>query len=128
MCDYPSMNPRTIISIIRATTYTGLGALLGIKGSTMNDLVIPFIAGAVGADFLTWFIRSIFLFPRFLTNGVFDAFVSVGFGWLIFAVLGLGIRFDNGEEMAVAFISFLAVLGLKVAYYSVEYIEEDDDD
>jgi riboflavin transporter FmnP len=109
-------------------TYAGLGAIFGIKGNTMNELVIPLIAGAVGADFLTWIIRSIFLFPLFLKHGVFDAIVSVAFGWLIFAVFGLGIRFDSGEDMATAFLSFLAVLAMKVAYYSIEYIEEDSED
>jgi hypothetical protein len=109
-------------------TYAGLATLFGINHNTMNELVIPFIVGAVGADFLTWIIRSVFLFPRFLKHGVFDAIVSVGFGWLIFAVFGLGISFDNGEEMAATFVAFLAVLALKVAYYSIEFLEDDEDE
>jgi riboflavin transporter FmnP len=109
-------------------TYTGLATILGVKGSTMNELIIPFIAGAVAADFVTWLIRSIFLFPLFLKHGAFDAILSIVFGWFIFSLFGLGIKIDNGEEMATAFLSFLAVLALKVTYYSLEYIEDDDDD
>jgi len=121
------MTPRTIISAIRALSYAGLGTILGIKGDTMNAIVIPLIAGAVGADFLTWLVRSIILFPQFPKHGLFDGLVNVGFGWLVFAVFGLGVHFDNSEEMAVAFLSFLGVLALKIGYYAVEFIAQDMD-
>jgi hypothetical protein len=114
-----------MVSLMRVLLYGGLGTILGIKRETIDELILPAIAGGVAADILTWLLMSLLTFPRFLKHGIVDAIVNVGFGWFFLSVFGLGVSFENGDAMAIGFLAFLFVLAIKAGYYSVEYLEDD---
>jgi hypothetical protein len=122
------MFPRAMVSLMRVLLYGGLGTILGIKRETIDELILPAIAGGVAADIFSWLLMSLLTFPRFLKHGVLDAVVNVGFGWFFLSVFGLGVSFQNGDAMAVGFLAFLFVIAVKAGYYSVEYLEDDMDE
>jgi hypothetical protein len=122
------MFPRAMVSLLRAALYGGLGTVLGFKRETIDELILPAVAGGVAGDILTWLLMSFLTFPRNLKHGVLDAIVNVGFGWFFLSVFGLGVSFENGERMAIGFLAFMLVIGVKAGYYSIEYLEDDVDE
>jgi hypothetical protein len=122
------MFPRAIVSLLRAALYAGLGTVLGFKRETIDELILPAVAGGVAGDILTWLLISIITFPRHLRHGVLDTIVNVGFGWFFLSVFGLGVSFENGDRTAIGFLAFMFVIAVKAGYYSIEYLEDDGDE
>lgn len=83
------------------------------------------VMGGVMADFMTWLIMSIIFLPDDLAHGCYEGCLNLLFALFLihFGYVGGALDFD-GQSMAIAFLIFMLVLGLKTAWYAVVYIAE----
>ncbi len=123
-----SLAPRTLVSVIRTSIYGCLGAFLTISNAEAKSVVDAMVMGGVMADFMTWLIMSIIFLPDDLAHGCYEGCLNLLFAWFLlhFGYIGGALDFD-GQSMAVAFLTFMLVLGLKIAWYAVNYIAEIND-
>jgi hypothetical protein len=120
-----SLAPRTLVSVIRTSIYGGLGAFLVISNVEAKSVVDAMVMGGVMADFMTWLIMSIILLPDDLAHGCYEGCLNLLFALLLVHFGYVGGALDlAGESMAIAFLIFMLVLGLKTAWYAVNYIAE----
>src|ERR1035437_1030227 len=118
-----SLAPRTLVSVIRTSIYGGLGAFLVISNVEAKSVVDAMVMGGVMADFMTWLIMSIILLPDDLAHGCYEGCLNLLFTLFLFHFGYVGGALDlAGESMAIAFLIFMLVLGLKIAWYGVNYI------
>ena len=119
--------PRTIVTTLRTAVYGGLGGWLAISSAEAKGLLDAVIVGAVFADYLTWGLRSLALLPTYVWHRCWEGCVNVAFGYALYRYGGFELDTDL-QYVAVAFLVFLFVAGLKVSYYAVMYITEGVDD
>jgi len=118
-------SPRAIISAIRTLAYGGIAGFLAVGGAEAREMLDAVLLGGVLADYSTWLIRSILLFPAQVLHGCYDCCVNALFGWFMWRFV-LPETNLTGQAMGMAFLAFLLVLGIKVAYYGVKFLEEED--
>ena len=77
------------------------------------------------ADFITWLIMSIISLPDDLAHGCYEGCLNLLFALFLlhFGYAG-GVLDLDGQAMAIAFLIFMLVLGLKTAWYGAIYIAE----
>ena len=120
-----SLAPRTLVSVIRTSIYGCLGAFLAISNAEAKSVVDAMVIGAVMADFMTWLIMSIIFLPDNLAHGCYEGCINLLFALFLFHFGYVGDTLDlAGQSMAIAFLIFMLVLGLKTAWYAVIYIAE----
>ena len=120
-----SLAPRTLISVIRTSIYGCLGAFLAISNAEAKSVVDAMVVGAVMADFMTWLIMSIIFLPDNLAHGCYEGCINLLFALFLFHFGYVGGALNlAGQSMAIAFLVFMLVLGLKTAWYAVIYIAE----
>jgi hypothetical protein len=117
-----ALSPRTLVSVLRTAVYAGLAAVFALQRTEAAVLLDSAVLGAVLADYVTWFLRSLTRLPAHLLHGGYDAAVNLFFGWLLFRTLDVRVT-DDGSSIAVAFFVFMLVLGAKVAWYGVESVQ-----
>lgn len=116
------VSPRTWVSAARTAVYGTVASALALSQAEATQLVEGVILGAVLADYVTWFVRSVFQLPSHLLHGFYEAGVNVFFGWLLFETLGPQSG-DDGSTIAIAFVAFMLVLAVKTAYYGLESVQ-----
>lgn len=120
-----SLAPRTLAAVIRTSVYGGLGAYLAISNAEAKSVVDAMVIGGVMADFMTWLFMSIIFLPDNLAHGCYEGCVNLLFVLFLFHFGYVGGALDlPGQSMAIAFLVFMLVLGLKTAWYAVNYIAE----
>jgi hypothetical protein len=85
------------------------------------------LAGGALADYLTWMIRTIVLLPTHLWHGCYDCCINLAFGWLLWRFAAPKAEMD-GESIATAFLVFMLVAAVKLAYYTMMFAESEDAD
>jgi hypothetical protein len=118
------LSERTVVSLVRTAFYLLLAVLVA-NGRAEEALYLKaLVAGAVLADFITWFAKSLMDLPEHLLHGGYDAAVNLLFAIWFFrgADFNLG---DDGGLMAAAFLTFTLVMGSKVGWYALEKIRAD---
>ena len=123
--------PRTILSIIRTVVYACLTVFLALWPREVKGIGDAVLVGAVCGDYLTWLIWSVIELPENLLHGSYELCVNTFFGLLVYRFGNIGMSADvNSELIAVMFLSFLLVTGVKAFYLGVVFVEEDleDDD
>lgn len=108
-----------IASVVRTLVYGGIG-LFYVSSSATSESTNAILLGAVFADYSTWAFRTLFLLPGNVMRGCYEACINALFGWLVFRPT-LNETTLESEALAVAFIAFLAVLGIKATYYAAAY-------
>lgn len=114
------LSERTLVSLARTSVYGILAGFFAFHGST--QVLDAAILGAVLADFITWTVRSLLELPENLLHGGYDAAVNLAFASFFFRVANFEIT-DDGSSVAVAFMTFMLVLGVKVGYYALQRIQ-----
>lgn len=122
-----ALSPRTVVSLLRTAAYAGAAALLALTPAEASVLLDGAILGAVLADYVTWFLRSLVQLPAHLAHGSYEAAVNLLFGWFLFRTVDFRLT-DDGSSLAIAFLSFMLVLGVKVAYYAVQSVQQSLDE
>ena len=117
-----ALSPRTLVSVLRTAVYAGLAGVFALTRAEAATLLDAAVLGAVLADYVTWFLRSLMRLPAHLLHGGYDAAVNLFFGWLLFRAVDVRVT-DDGSSLAVAFLAFMLVLGVKVAWYGVESVQ-----
>ena len=123
---------RTILSIIRTVVYACLVVVLALWHGEVKGPADAVLAGALLGDYLTWLIWSVIELPENLLHGCYDIGVYTFFALLVSRMRKIDLRGDmNGEFMAIMFLAFLLVIGIKILYLTVVFAErellEDDD-
>ena len=120
-----SLAPRTLVSVIRTSVYGCLGAFLAISNAEAKSVVDAMVIGGVMADFITWLIMSIIFLPDNLAHGCYEGCLNLLFALFLLHFGYVGGALDlAGQSMAIAFLIFMLVLGLKTAWYAVAYIAD----
>jgi len=120
-----SLAPRTLVSVIRTSVYGCLGAFLAISNAEAKSVVDAMVIGGVMADFITWLIMSIIFLPDNLAHGCYEGCINLLFALFLLHFGYVGGALDlAGQSMAIAFLIFMLVLGLKTAWYAVIYIAD----
>jgi len=120
-----SLAPRTLVSVIRTSIYGCLGAFLAIGNAEAQSVVDAMVVGGVMADFITWLIMTVISLPGNLAHGCYEGCLNLLFALFLFHFGYVGGALDlSGQSMAIAFLIFMLVLGLKTAWYAVIYIAE----
>jgi hypothetical protein len=124
-----SLAPRTLIAVIRTSIYGCLGAFLAISNAEAKSVVDAMLIGGVTADFITWLIMSLIFLPGNLAHGCYEGAINLLFVLFLlhFGYVG-GAQDLGGQSMAIAFLVFMLVLGLKTAWYAVTYIANISED
>lgn len=117
------MSPRTLASAVRTAIYGAIAGFFAVSSAEAVAFVDALVVGAVFADYATWVIRTVAHLPGDLFHGCYDGAVNLVFGWLLFRMMGFDWSLD-GESIAVAFLAFLLVAGIKVTAYALRYFEE----
>jgi hypothetical protein len=125
----PSLSPRTLTSALRTTIYGAIAGFFAISGTEAIALIDAAIVGAVLADYTTWVIRTVTQLPSDLLHGCYDGAVNLVFGWFLFRMTGFDWTVE-GESVAVAFLAFMLVAGIKITVYGLRDFEKSlkDDD
>ena len=121
-----ALSARVIVSIVRTVAYGGLAGFFAFCSAAGNETLDALLVGGVMADYLTWLIRSALLLPSHILHGSYDCCVNVLFGWYMWRFV-LPQTHLQGQAMGLAFLAFLLVLSVKIAYYGVEFVEEDEE-
>jgi hypothetical protein len=120
-----SLAPRTLVSVIRTSIYGCLGAFLTISNAESKSVVDAMVLGGVMADFMTWLIMTVIFLPDDLAHGCYEGCLNLLFAFFLLHFGYIGGALDlAGESLAIAFLIFMLVLGLKTAWYAVNYIAE----
>jgi hypothetical protein len=120
---------RTILSIIRTAVYGCLAVFLALRHGEIKGFTDAILVGAVSADYLTWLIWSVIELPENLIHGCYEVCANTLFGLFIFRMGGSGLTSDvNADFLAVTFLVFLLVCGVKAFTLGVIFVEEEIDD
>ncbi|HEY8240635.1 MAG TPA: hypothetical protein VIH35_04270 [Kiritimatiellia bacterium] len=114
---------RTAASAARTGFYGVVATTLAITDAQAVALLDAIIIGIVLADFGTWLIRTMMTLPTEIFHGCYDGLVNLVFAWFFVRIEPLAPDFDN-EAMAAGFMVFLLVLGLKIAYYAIDFARD----
>ncbi len=114
---------RTLTSALRTFVYGVVTGLFAINPDQAVPLVDGIFIGAVLADFVTWFIRSLILLPSQIWHGLYDTAINLFFAWIIYHYFSSNFKLDT-ETYSIACLAFLLVAGIKTAYYSLNLIEK----
>ena len=120
---------RTILSIIRTVVYACLTVVLALWHREVKGIGDTVLVGAVCGDYLTWLIWSVIELPENLIHGCYEVCANTLFGLFIFRMGGSGLTSDvNADFLAVTFLVFLLVCGVKAFTLGVVFVEEEIDD
>jgi hypothetical protein len=122
-----ALSPRTLVSVLRTAVYAGAATLFALTQAEASVLLDSAILGAVLADYVTWFLRSLVQLPSHLLHGCYEAGINLLFGWFLFRAVDFRVT-DDGSSIAIAFLAFMLVLGVKVAYYAVQSVQQNLDE
>jgi hypothetical protein len=117
------VSPRTLVSVLRTAVYGGVAALFALTQTEAAVLLDSAVLGAVLADYVTWFLRSLVQLPSNLLHGCYEAGINLLFGWFLFQAVDFQVT-DDGSSIAIAFLTFMLGLGVKVAYYAVQSVQQ----
>ena len=127
-----TLSRRTILSIIRTVVYACLAVILALWHGEVRGIPDAILAGALYADYSTWLIWSVIELPENLLHGCYDVCVYTFFAVLVTRMRKIDLSADmNGEFLGIMFLSFLLVIGIKIIYLTVIFVEkefEDDDE
>ena len=115
---------RTVVSVARTVVLAGLALFLVVRGDQVTSNLDAAIYGAVLADYLTWFIWSFLMLPRYLMHGLYETVLNLLLGvWLSrsWAVDTSGD--ESGELLAIMFVVFLLVITIKGFCLSLTFLE-----
>ena len=121
------MAARTVSSALRTAFYGGISAVFAISDVEAVKMVDAALVGVVLADYMTWLIRSVLLLPSYILHGCYDAAIGFLFGWFLFRVADIEVKLDE-SSVVTAFLTFLLVAAVKVAYYGLVAIQESAED
>ena len=123
------MRRRTILSVIRTVVYACLAIILALWHGEIKRNTDAILVGGIWGDYLTWLIWSVIELPEDLVHGSYEACLNILFGLLVYRMGNINLIGDlTGEHTAVMFLAFLSVIGVKVFYLSVIFVEEDIED
>lgn len=113
--------PQTLISTIRTMVYGTLGAAFALSDAEAQKMVDAAVLGGVLADYITWLICSVALLPRYLLHGCYECLINLAFAWFFFRHMQFDTESDP-ESLAIFFLAFMAVIGIKIIFYLIDYI------
>ena len=121
--------PRATVLAIRTSIYGVVAGLWSISQADAKSLVDGLVIGGFLADFVTWLAMTLLTLPRNLAEGCYGAVLYALFGLFL---LQFGGGPDTSQAMddssvALAFLTFMLVLALKIAWYAVRYVVQVDD-
>jgi hypothetical protein len=119
----PPLSPRTLTSALRTTIYGAIAGCFALSGPEAIALLDAVVVGAVLADYTTWVMRTVAQLPRDLLHGCYDGAVNLLFGWFLFRMTGFDWSVE-GESVAVAFLAYLLVAGIKITVYGLRVFEK----
>ena len=112
--------------------YGGIGVFFTVKNPETKDMLEAAFVGGMLADYLTWLIRSIAMFPSYVWHGCYDMCVNVIFGWFLFCHTNVAVNINDPSYLCVEFTALLLVAAIKISFYSLKYVaatvDDDDDD
>ena len=114
---------QTFAALYRTFLFSIVGFCFALKPEQCVQFVDGALVGAILADYLTWFIISLARLPGQVLHGSYNLAINITFGWLMFHYLG-PVWHGDTDTTALACISFLLVAAIKVAYYSLDYIQD----
>jgi len=116
--------PRAIVSALRTAAYGTVVAVFGTTHAQAVEMVEATLVGAVLGDSITWFVMTILLLPRHIKHGGYDVVLMALFA--VFFLHSLDVQPNPGAEFtAVAFLALFVVLGLKILWYGVSYLQDE---
>ena len=120
---------RTILSIIRTVVYACLAVVLALWRGEVTGIADAVLAGALYGDYVTWLIWSVIELPENLLHGCYDVCVYTFFAVLVYRMRKIDLSADvNGELLAVMFLAFLLVIGVKIVYLTFVFVEKELED
>ena len=118
---------RTLASMLRIGSYSGAGLFFFIADPDTRRAAEAFFLGAMLADYVTWLTWTIMMFPRFIWHCTVDVAVNLAFAVLFLHFVHFEFSME-GEDIASAFVAFLLVMALKMGYYGMHELTEDEDE
>ena len=127
----PTLSRRTILSIVRTVVYACLVVVLALWQGEVKGPADAVLAGALYGDYLTWVIWSFIELPENLLHGCYDLCLYTFFALLVSRMRKIDLSADmDGEFLAIMFLAFLLVIGIKILYLTFVFAEKEilDDD
>ena len=127
----PTLSRRTILSIVRTVVYACLVVVLALWQGEVKGPADAVLAGALYGDYLTWVIWSFIELPENLLHGCYDLCLYTFFALLVSRMRKIDLSADmDGEFLAIMFLAFLLVIGIKILYLTFLFAEKEilDDD
>lgn len=119
----PLARVRTLLAAMRTMIYGGLAALVGLTDIETIQVLEAAVLGAVMADYVTWLVRSLLRLPGEIGSACYEAAVNIVFAW--FLIRTVDFQFDpSGQTSVAAFLSFLLMTVIKMAFYGAQYVQE----
>ena len=117
---------RTIVSILRTVAYAGLCVVMYFKAGAIRGVGDALLAGAILADYVTWFIWSIIALPAYLAHGCYEAGIHIAVALVLVKMAHIDLSTDSTGELAgVMFVAFLIVGAAKICYLEFVYVEDE---
>ena len=116
------LEERTLVSLVRTLIYLTMAACVSLGHADYAALLHGLILGAVLADWMTWFVRSLMQLPTNLAHGAYEAAVNLVFAVWFFRGVDLRVS-DDGTGLISVFFTFMLVLGLKAGYYGLQDVQ-----
>ena len=114
-------------SSLRTVFYAILVGLLLTWRQHGSASVSGLVIGLLFGDFVTWLGRTILTALTDFGYGAWQATVNIVAGVVIYQFCGLSVP-RGADELGMCFIAFLTVVALKAAYYSFEWVKDEDSD
>ena len=111
-------------TVMRIVFYLVITLLLLLLARSESDTISGLITGILVADYLTWFFFTIPTIWERVEEGAWEALVNLVAGVTIFHFCRIDVpRTDDG--LAVAFLAFLAVFGVKATCNGLKLVMSD---
>jgi hypothetical protein len=114
-----------LLILVRGIFYAGVVVFFLAAAASRNETVQGIAGGIIMADIITWLGRSIIKMDKYLSEFAWEALINVGI------VVVLVYKFDivfpgRGEGMAIGFMAFLVASGVKVCWYVMQEMSEEN--
>jgi hypothetical protein len=114
-----------ILLLLRAVFYSAIIIFFIVATSSPNESIRGIAGGVILADIVTWLGWSLFKLGRYLAKFAWDAVITIAV--VIVFIYVFKVPFPTGGEgMALGMMSFFVVSGIKIFWYVLLGLTEEE--